>query len=398
MIIKQKKSLDLIMKGCLFLYFFFAFFAQYTSFSIPRVMSTLCVLLLIFDVINLHRLSFYRNLGIVFLFGGYIIINSFLFALNRQNALENCVNLIAYMSVMTAIYIYVESNTTKLLDILWGLTIPISCLALFVLVAPTTLRSGAITFGSLNVNDLSSYIAVGITADLVLLSYYFDKKTIRSIILASIVIEIIAQILCASRRGIIVVGIIILGYIYFFIDVRNRKHWLKRILILLVVGLIIFMGLSDIVENTDLVVVQRLTQHENTVAGDIVRKRIQGIAYELFKQYPIFGTGYGYMTAYAGLYSHHMYLELLACTGVVGLLIIISYIVYSGVFFWLRGKTIKDPRYSLMSQGVFLLVVSTLAGGLANVYIYHMHFYVMLAIIAATRNVIMNLENDEIAQ
>ena len=96
------------------------------------------------------------------------------------------------------------------------------------------------------------------------------------------------------------------------------------------------------------------------------------------------------MAVYAGMYSHSMYHELLACTGIVGTCILVGNLIINMVRLFIDSFKIDDGYSDLKicSRCMMLFVGAILVGGFAVVYIYDMYFYIILGLIAASSKVI----------
>ena len=91
-----------------------------------------------------------------------------------------------------------------------------------------------------------------------------------------------------------------------------------------------------------------------------------------------------------GMYSHSMYHELLACTGIIGTFILVGNLIFYMLRLFSDSFKIDNDYCDLKicARSMMLFVGAILLGGFAVVYIYDMYFYVILGLIAASSKVI----------
>jgi putative inorganic carbon (HCO3(-)) transporter len=192
-----------------------------------------------------------------------------------------------------------------------------------------------------------------------------------------------------SRSGLLAFGvesIIFWALIYW----KYRKKYLKHFLLLIITFVIIFLfsGFNKTLNSTSLVVTSPALEQGGTESGSIRRIVWKG-AWQIFKHYPIFGTGpetfaYAYpmfkpvehnlISEWDFIYNkaHNEYLNYLANTGILGFLSYVSLIVFSIIQIFKntkhessnpkQTKNLKLESSNFEFDSYFVFQISILAG------------------------------------
>ncbi len=290
------------------------------------VMPVCAAILGLYIVLGNRSLQFYRELIPIFLFFLCCLVSSLL-SPDASSGFGLLVSMLKYSIPMIAIYVYVGRDKEKLKKILWIISISCFLVALFCLFNGTITMTGAVTLGDLNSNVLSTYLMLGLISNLLLLTNdVFIKK--KGILFVFIVIEAAAQLASASRRGILVFIFLCVTYAFVKLTIQSptKNAIIKYIVIIFIVilGIAIFAD-EILVKVESAAFFQRFLGTAATVGGDRMRMYYQQVARELFTSSPLIGNGLGAVARHAGVYSHSMYYETLACTGLAGMLCIIFF-------------------------------------------------------------------------
>ena len=250
-------------------------------------------------------------------------------------------------------------------------------------------NTGAIIVGTLNANVESSLLALGTISAIILFSSSQTKFYEKMILAGAILLFAKTQIDCASRRGFVVLVFLILTGILVVIQTKYKDNKLIKWLVLLIAIcalLVIITTFSETLEGS--VLFERFSLKANE--GDRLRKVYQAKALSLFLQSPLFGTGLGYVESYVGMYSHSMYYELLACTGIIGTFILVGDLIINMLRLFSDSFKIDDDYGDLKicARCMMIFVGAILLGGFAVVYIYDMYFYVILGLIKVSSKVV----------
>ena len=377
------------------LLFIYAFWYQYISTSGTNLFSILGVMCLFFCFARLKlNLNYYRELLSVFIFIVFcsltLIINDFSF----YRHLTRLVSMYKYMIPLLGIYLYVDGKREKFKQIL--VVICITTVFMFISIHGSSIvyQSGAVTFGSsngMNTNVLSSIICLGLFSALYLL---FDSRNRVSVILLIIYIVscMYTQILAASRRGFVEFCFLLVLSLYAFVQIKFRNKTIVKVFgfLALIVGIyLIFTFLSS--NSSSIVLMQRFASRDST--GDQNRLFFMHTALDLFKQSPVFGMGLGAVETRIGVYSHSLYLELLASTGIVGSFILLCLLFLYEIIYVGKKSFVNNNmsiRNIISCRLVLIFIISILLGGIGVVYIYDLYFYIMISLILSHRKIIAN--------
>lgn len=370
-----------VLFGSISLYIFYTFWFQYSYTEISGMMTILGLLVLISVLINVRGLSFYSLLYPVVFFLGYCFIVNFL----KGQSLSIIIQLVQYMLPCFGVYTYCVFSRKRWRRIVWVIAIACFLLSIALIQKGSLSYSGALRIVGLNENTASNYLTFGLMACLMLIRFEKGQRLYRNIFLIVMsVFMIVAQIFCASRRGFIIMLFIIVCYLYSVYRIRlNRKGGQRLQFILLIIIAIVFLFFNYKDRFMSSTIYQRFLGAYDT--GDIARRRYQEIAWSLFTSSPVIGKGLGAVASVAGVYSHSLYYELLACTGINGFAVMIGYFIYIIIRLFKNSKTNMQMDNDVAFESFFLLwfAISTLISGIAMVYIYESYFYIMIALLVA---------------
>lgn len=386
---RQHEIIDTLLYIFLGLFFIYAFWYQYAFTPVGAVFPSLGGIIFALSILNIKiSRGFYKELGSIYCF--IIVISSFgiLVAFDMSATINQVKNIIEYTIPMLGVYTFVNGQWKNFTKILRLLIVAITLVAFSSLISGHVTNTGAIVVGNLNANVESSFMAMAIISCIIIISVSTSKFE-KILICISAILCFKAQIDCASRRGfILLLFLLILGGL-FSVEVKYKKKKIAKWLIVIMaicVALILITSFSNAFESTTLF--ERFMTDQNE--GDRLRSVYQGKALTLFLRSPLFGTGLGYVAIYAGMYSHSMYFELLACTGILGTSIIVISLIRFIIKFYKISILLDDFEQELIigARCMALFTVSILLGGVAVVYIYDMYFYVMLGVIASMSKIL----------
>lgn len=387
---KQHEIVSRILALFLGLFFLYAFWYQYAYAPVGKALPLMGGAILFLSLCNIKRVrGYYRELLPIFGFTIYVALFGLISAYDVATSKSFFFNICEYLIPMVGVYVYVDSDYEKFLKVLNMLVISVVMICLSSLINGHVTNTGAIIVGSLNANVESSLLALGVISAILLLFRNGAKIFEKIILLVSILLFVKTQIDCASRRGFVVVLFLIVTGLLVAIRTRYRNNRIVKWLTVLSVIcgiLVILTTFSETIEGS--VLFERFGSRGNE--GDRLRKVYQAKALTLFFRSPLLGTGLGYVSVYAGMYSHSMYYELLACTGIIGTSIIVGLLVTNmyRLFSYSNKIDEKNKELIIFTRCMMLFVLAILLGGFAVVYIYDMYFYVMLGLIASACKVI----------
>lgn len=376
---------DSIIKWTISFFLLYMLWFQYAVTTNELVMPMCAAFMGLFIIIQHKPVSFYRYLLPILGFFTCGFLSSLIF-LPLTYGMGFLINMVKYSIPMIAIYLYVDRDRKKLETILWVISVTCVLAALSTILMGTKTSTGATTLGELNANALSTYLMLGLISNCLLLTSNVSPSK-KILLTGFIALQGIAQLLAASRRGILV--FVFLFGIYLLVNLiilPNSKNTLLRYLLILMLGMI---GAIIFVEELLTIIgeslfLRRFIGMAGAAMGDRLRNYYQEVARDLFISSPVIGKGLGAVAKNAGVYAHSLYYETMACTGLVGMLCILS-------LFWRLGKSclkMKNARKSPMINANLIMIMWSIAAillaGAAVVFIYDSVFYILIAIITVS--------------
>ncbi len=390
--LSQGALIDRLLFGLISVFVVYTVWYQYAFEVIPGFLPICGIALVGLSAAELLSQRKYALSSVIFIFVFFVFagITGWVFAKYPASFNRMLVLILEYMLPMCAIILYVGSEEKRFNNILSLFFITTLLLSATVIFHGTLTSSTAITVGDYNTNTLSCNLMVGCFATL-LCMYGQKKKSAKVFFYLAVLLELAAQLLVASRRGTIVHILMLLLYVYSVNKIKLSKNKLLK-------GLIAFGGIFAAAyvaiilcgdRMKDWVIIQRFMGNLGATSGDASRKYYQAVAQDLFKGSPLIGVGLGGVDGAIGVYSHSMYYETLACTGTIGLIILVA------GFGWYLFKFHKNCQaVSMLDTATrfrnlygFWFVICVLVAGIAVVFLYDVFFYYILALLAALTNV-----------
>lgn len=375
-VIQKDSALGLFVE----IYIVYTFWFQYGLFEISGLLSLLGIIILVLCLTEIKKITRYKLLLPIVIFFMYL----FVISLFNNISMHYCIVIWKYFIPCLGVFSYASKSEKHFRKIL--LTICVSCflLAIFLILKGQVNFEGAYQLSNLNTNQASNFFTIGFFATIFLIDLK-KIKSIRNIFYVIISFMLcVAQIMCASRRGFIIMLFLIGAYIFCVMKVVLKKNYSMKILAIIIVCVAIVFLFSTYGHVFMHSAVAKRLSGENTT-GDIARARYQAIAWELFKKKPIVGNGLGAVEHIAGAYSHSLYYEILSCTGILGTVILLSYfgVIIKKISY--IGKKIyeKDNIYSFQASIIISFVISFLISGIAMVFIYESYFYIVIAVLCS---------------
>ncbi len=384
--VSVNKLLDTARLVLLGLLLFYILCFQYAFQQINGALPVLGILLLGLEALRFRCLSDYKNIVYVLLFVLLSMILGLMFALNVNRHRSQAVDMMQLCIPMICICGYVGRSEARFRQILHIISISVLILAIMLFFKGEQFTYyGSVTLGDLNTNTFSSFLLLGLLAQLFLISGG-TKPLIKWLLMAAIVAELIAQLQLASRRGVVIFAFMLVTYLHTVIFIRYKNKPIYKMAAIFLVACVVVALLANFTELSEKFVVFRRFQGEYTV-GDEKRAIYQRVAWELFLEKPIAGQGFAAVSCVVGTYSHSMFYEVLACTGVIGAIILFLPMVAVTLWFGKQSMTVQGMEEKLRLRTMFWGIVAILLSGVAVVFIYDAIFYLLLAFIAVTCNV-----------
>ena len=369
---------------CVFLAYVLWF--QYAFFSINGMISLLGILLLVLEVLSVKRVKYYRPILFVLGFLFFAALFGIPFASYRELTMSTFIDIIELLIPMVGIFSCVDYDYDRFKRLMFVICIIIFALSISLLVKGTASYTGALVISDLNSNVYSAFILLGVISTLFLLSSSNNK--IISVLLTGVLItECIAQVLAASRRGLVVLVFMLLTYVHSLLSIKYKRQTGYKILTFVIVLILFLILASQSQKLSSLVVVQRLTG--GITGGDLKRAMYQSVAWKQFLTSPLWGCGLASVQGKIGVYSHSLYYELLACTGILGLFLLLLPLAKKGIFFWKKSTVYCKIETKMEARTLSWGILGLFLTGIAVVFIYDVDFYIFIAVFSAYQGILL---------
>ena len=389
--IRKKQIIDIntLLFSSIVIYLQYTTWFQYSFFPLNGLLSIVGLIMLscILILLDYKNIQDYKVLGGFFFFLLFSGVTGFFVTPDIDGYVQVLFKILEYCIPMFAIVVYVGGDEFKYRNVMKAVYITAIIAAIESFRVGVTVNTGAITIRGINSNVLSSNLMIGIMAGLYLL---VSKKGIKEILFGlPLVLLLFSQINAASRRGFIIALILFAIYISLTISKKYMANRRMQILLVCICAIVLALFISHLQDLSQNVLVFRRIAGEESRAGDQLREQYQKIAISMFESNPIIGKGFNALTLSGSVYSHSLYYELLACTGICGFIILISYLISFSISFWNDSRTLKSSREFMISSRLeSWYVFATLITGIAVVLLYDSYFYVIVGILASYSSII----------
>jgi len=321
----------------------------------------------------------------IIIFGVFCLLSSF-WAQDRGASIEKAITVFSLLICYSILFVFYRrflSIEMLLKAVVWsGYIVVLYSFASFGVdnIINTLLAGERLPNSFSNINGLALVAAFSIVIDF----YYgiYKKFTYRNLLMIPSIIFILASV---SRKALVFV---VLGIAFIVFAKIAKKSIVKALVLLLVFAVIVVIAynemhkyevFSGIVDRVDSLIGVVLKQ-EVSDSGDVWRVSYQEVGVKQFLKTPILGVGIDnsyLITAPLGreTYLHNNYIELLACGGIVGL--IIYYSIYIYIFYvLLKYKTVKDSLNVICI--ILALLILIMDVGMVTYYDKINYFYTFL--------------------
>lgn len=323
---------------------------------------------------------------VILAFIAYVAMSS-IWAQDSILSLEKAITLIEILICISVLYIYynTEKGVEILLNIImWaGYVVTLYTFGKYGFDYISSFVHNSMRFEDAfaNVNSIAMFVAVSVIVAVYRTLY---KKISISIIFCLPAIYLIAA--TGSRKALVmmVVGVILLLIIRF--ASRNVVLSILKIVVLLfllykivplIMSLEMFSGINSRMEG-----LIALVTHKGTVDhSSWLRQQYILVGLEQFKKTPILGIGIGNasillkQTIGSGTYLHNNYVELLACGGLIG--IIVYYRIYlTPMHIFLKNIKFRSPETIVCL--ILMVILLIMDYGSVSYYYKETYFYIML--------------------
>lgn len=252
---------------------------------------------------------------------------------------------------------------------------------------------------STNVNTIGVFIMFGIWCVLYLLS---NKKmsiirTVAGVLTIAIFLYFIIQ--TVSRKSLIGSAFLIIFWLVFVLNpYLKRMSFGKRwVVITLIAGAtgFIYWKFGAVFSDASIAMNYRMSKLTEENITDMHRAALIKDALRVFVKHPLFGVGWNNYRFYSafGQYSHNTYVEVLACTGLVG-----SFLAYALWFIEFKQVLliIKKRKNKVVLANIICLLIILLFIDAVQIMYYNSTLLMIMHMIF-TLSVIGSLNNNELS-
>lgn len=238
-----------------------------------------------------------------------------------------------------------------------------------------------------NANGFAYIGLTGLTGVLFLWNEYKDLKA-RFWLVVSMVSFIIMIVLTASRSGFITMVFLFSFWFIFCFYKSFAKHFVIYLLALFIIVPVLYYGYEYVMEETYLGQRFDKTSDGEETVTDETRVKLYEEGFEMFKKSPLYGIGLSQFPLYSSHHAiaHSEYMELLATTGLVGLVLMLYfYFILIKKNLSIR-KVVKDPDVLYRLNMANAIILSILIFGLFRANFLDILTMIQLAFVAGYTN------------
>lgn len=374
-----------------FLFVFYVLYSNvlsYSAFVIKGLSTILLILALLFQIYNnKYRIYKERSFVTFIFFFLYIVLSGLIVSVDRNRMLQTAISFLEYLGSYYLVISYTKEDNK--------VDFPINVFILQGLVAAIVMIlrgiSGARVSISDNVNPNIIAVTLAFSIAFVLYEIIEHKKTafIISIAIIAVLILIFAILLTVSKKAIISGIVLIVLWILccYKTTFKKVKPVFKLILFLSIVAVCIVAVIwysSNYAAQIEYV--QYRMSQIGTSMSSVERVQLFKEGIDIFLKNPILGVGFNNVRFYTSFstYTHCLYSEVLAATGVLGTVIFF----YAIVFLW--NKLIhlnkihykKESLYSVRHIYMIIIFFVLMLISITQIVFYMYNLMYILAIIA----------------
>ena len=385
----KRIDLQVFSKVLFVLYVVYTNVLDFTLFHIQFLSIVLLIGAVVLELIHDHlRIRIDRSLLALVFFTLYALISGSLIAENFDRVLNSSISLTEWLIVFYLILSYSLSDGNPHFSMAVFNTQAITT-AMFMILSGTGLKRISIS-ESVNVNTIGMTFAFSIGY---ILYFLIDKKNkpIKWVISIGAIAALLIGIMMTSSKKAIIGGaaLIILWIVLCYRFTFARIHKVLRILIIvgiIAVGIFVYRWYTSAYALQTEIMLYRMS---GLYVGDSDQARIEMIkeGFLVFLSHPFFGVGFNnarYYISYA-TYTHCLYTEVLACTGIVGTLLFGYAVVRPWMIIVKTRNNIKQHNSFLNTRIIYLLAIFTvfLLSNFMQIAFYAQNLMYTLSVFAA---------------
>ena len=242
---------------------------------------------------------------------------------------------------------------------------------------------------SISANSISFSCAVSAA-----LSIYLSKMEKKKSFLIYGFLLCIGVILTGSRKGILILALLLLATI----NLIYKKNIIKKVLFLICGGLLLWFlimkipAFYNILGERLLELINKILGYSTTEGSIIARERYKNFAFEMINNSPLYGYGLGYFKYLYGNVTESNYLEMIVSGGIIGLILYYISLIPIFVKYFLQKN--KNDLLKLF----FLIFISILIIDYGSVTYFSRSYVIFYVIILAILRLVKHDSNNNIHQ
>jgi len=355
----------------LFLIILPSFFSGEWSKWLQAVIFIVIFLLILYTVILFNkqseisnRMQFYKSPNFYLILFLIIVFLTSFFSISKYNSFSLLFLLLSYAAVYFAAYFYFRD--WRLIRIITNAIFIIGVLTSLISLIMFNFQSAGRAYGLLfNANALGSYLLFSLPLGFVLTFWYRNTK-LRFLYFFGLLVIILGFLIAYSYTGWVSFLIPFLILISYFRRIIFTKRNLLILLLILFIGFI-SLTLFRYTQSHDLkeaILVYKTISSESFIFSFSQRLLFNQSAWEIFRDNPIFGSGYNtFQSIYARYahtvfeqprYTHNYYLQTAAETGIFGFLALVIFIIllFKSSFKFIKKEKDEEKKYYLLGLGL----------------------------------------------
>lgn len=362
----------------LFILYIFWYFGAFTpNNTILYGTSIAASLFVVIDLLYSHKsitLGLRSIVSLLICYSLYSFVSGLLISKNFNQIITSLITFVAYTIVCYDIT-YISYRKMKSEWILNTFFVAAMLCSIQVLFAGVTVRSSTeyVTTMSAhnNPNSLGIVMVVGVFSA-------FKSKTINRFFLMDMIFTLLfiyVTIGCGSRKSFIAIIVIFALSLFNYMKNNHANYLNSRNILFRNISIIILVLIgSRILFNyfTSTSIIVRMVRMFSSDQGNSERITLIKEGIQFWKEHPVFGLGFDQfkLNSFNGAMSHSTYVEILSCSGVLGVFLWIFYLFRKAKSVYKNWQTAKKNKNLYEISLIVSMILVELFLGLGQVWLY----------------------------
>ncbi len=391
----------IISKICFLMYIVYSNVASYSLFFVKGLSPLLLVVALVTELYSDgFKIKANRSFISYLIFTIYILASGFVIAKDFNLVLSTTFTFIESLAVFCLIlsYVFFDRKVAFVMNVF----VAQALLAAFIVIINGVGVKRMSIADRVNVNTIGVMLAYAIGFILFMIIKEKQKSITLVISFACIALLIIGILLAVSKKAIFASGAMILLWLIICYKVTLKKiNILYRIIIFIVIIAIAVFAIGWYANNYTFQLQILKTRMDQLYSGDSDQDRIKLFieGFEIFLSHPFFGVGFNNSRfhSFRSTYTHSLYSEVFACTGIIGALIFLYGLFnpYGHAIRLIRKNKDDDSIELIKLKYVLALFSVLLVLNFVQILFYQPTLMYILAVLTAYVTNLYNRDADE---